>query len=368
MSLVKYFNPLRLAGLLGATLAMAAPLTAQTASTAPLGGMVIPLTPGADNLLGIPFTSLPVFSGPVHAIVDNDASTPNTHAINFPASVAAADASAWDGLHYIRFTSGAANGKYFTITTSTADGIIIDDIGDDLSGVTPTDTYSVFRYWTLASLFPPGQQTALVESTGNRATQRGSTVILPDTVGEGINRAGNRVFYLVEIDSTSTYEWRTTASGNAVSDDIVLIPDTYIIIRQPSTAGERSIIVSGAVSTATHTINVHRSATQSNDNYLTMGRPVPMRLGDIGLHLGSNFLNSTGNRATQRGDTLMIWENPVGMNPAANRVFYRVDDEWRDTAGGTNLNDIFIYGNGPLLWRTKQATSEVHFWNNQPNY
>jgi uncharacterized protein (TIGR02597 family) len=358
MSLVKYFNPLRLAGLLGATLAMAAPLAAQTASTAPLGGMVIPLTPGADNLLGIPFTSLPVFSGPVHAIVDNEDNITNTHAINFPASVAAADAGAWDGLHYIRFTSGAANGKYFTITTSTTSGIIIDDIGDDLSGVLPTDTYSVFRYWTLASLFPPGEQTALVESIS--AFQLRSTIRMPDTEGEGINRAPNATYYLL-----STGWFRFGQSGSA--NDTILYPDTFIIIRQHSTAGARDLIVSGAVPISKHVINLHSLSSKNNDNLIALNRPLPMKLSEIGFN-ASNFMASGS--AFQLRDTVRLWiSSPTGINRAPDATFYLTSEGWRRFGQSGIFNDFEIEGNSPIMIRKyNRSIPLIEFLENDPNY
>lgn len=330
------------------------PLSAET--TDPVGAVVVDLTEGADTIVSIPFTDNPAFVGVVDTVTDLGS---DLYQIGLNGTVQAGDANGFANLYYVRFSSGSANGKYFTVSASTTTSVTIDSIGDDLSGLAQSDGLSVYSYHTLASIFPPATQDSLVVSGGNLGFQRGSEILLPERSGTGINRAPTLKYFV-----TST-EWRDTVNF-ANSDNVILFPDTYMVIRQKSGAGSKSFVMHGSVPMNNHNINLQAS-TVSTDNYVSVGRPVDTRLDELGL--GTEFVDSGGNLGFQRADELLVWENPSGINPAPDKKFFRVAGEWRVTTDFSASNDYIVPAGAAIIIRKKaQGTEETLFWNNSPNY
>lgn len=339
-----------------AALSLAAfPTFSPAATSDPVGAMTVTLNEGADNFIAIPFTSAPSFQGSVASIANTAG---DIYAVGLGADFAASASDGLAGLYYVRFLSGAAEGKYFTILNSALSSVSIDSLGDDLSGVQVGDSFAVFEYYTLSSLFPPATQTAILASTGNLTFQRGSEVLIPNVSGSGLNRAPNLKYYV-----TST-EWKNTADfSNA--DDVVLYPDSFIIVRQKSGAGSRDLVLFGSVPMHSNSTYVTQ-LTSANDNYLSYARPLDSTLAD--LDLGIEFLDSTGNLTFQRGDELLLWLSPTGLNPSPNKKFYRVGGQWRDTADFSVADSFVVKAGSALIIRKKAGVQQTLVWKEIPNY
>lgn len=331
------------------------PISTHAATSDPVGAMTVTINEGSDNFIAIPFTSAPSFQGAVGSLTNTSG---DIYSLGLGSTFAGADADALAGFYYVRFLSGSAEGKYFTILNSSTTSVDVDSLGDDLSGVVAGDSFAIYEYYTLSSLFPPATQDTLVVSTGNLPFQRGSELLLPNVSGSGLNRAPTFKYYV-----TST-EWKNTADfSNA--NDIILYPDSFIIIRQKSGAGAKELTLFGSVP-------MHPSSTYvtqlsiPNDNYLSYARPVSTTLDQ--LDFGSEFTDSTGNLPFQRGDELLVWANPTGLNPAPNKKFYRVSGEWRDTADFSVANSFVVEAGSALIIRKKSGTDQSLVWKETPNY
>jgi uncharacterized protein (TIGR02597 family) len=332
------------------------PAALPAATSDPVGAMTVTLTEGADNFIAIPFTSAPSYQGAVASLANTSG---DVYALGLGSTVAGADADAWAGLYYVRFTSGAADGKYFTILSSSTTALDIDSLGDDLSGVQAGDTFSVFEYYTLSSLLPPATQTSVVASTGTRVSQRGSEVLFPETTDVGINRAPRLKYF---VTSTDWYD----ASTRGIAEDVILYPDSYIIIRQKEGAGSRDLVLYGSVPMAASTSYVFQSSIK-NDNHLAYIRPIPTALSTIGF--GSEFLDSSSTRVSARTDELLLWDNPSGINPAPDKKFFKVGGVWYDATTRNVADDYEIKPGAALILRKSPDSVETTSnWKNIPTY
>jgi len=339
--------------LASATLFAASNLNAAT--TDPVGYITSELTAGADNFVTVPLKSAPDFTGSVSTAT---AQGVDMYVITLAGAVNFSD-DVFNDTHYLRFLDNAGEGKHFAILDTLSNSLIIDSLGDDLSAVMLNDRVEVVRYWTLAQLFDPATQESLVVSTGNLPFQRGSQVLLPDLQGVGRNKAPKNAFFITDT------EWRR-ASDFSNADDVVLLPESYIIVRQDSAAGVRKLIVSGTVPTEKLTAYIYQE-TVDNDTLLTHGRPNAMRLDQLGF--GTEFSDSSGNLPFQRSDQLLVWFNPQGRNPAPDTTFFRVGGEWRRASDFSNADDFLLESNTAFIVRKKgQGTAVTKTWKNSPTY
>jgi len=355
LMIAKTIRPLVPLAALGALIPLFA--SAQSSVTTDAVGFIrVDLTAGADNFVSLPLMEAPEFEG---SIASASAGQDDAFTLDLNSSLSVSN-DAWANSHYVRFTSGAADGKFFTVTANDSGSVTIDSIGDDLSGVAQGDTLKVVEYWTLAKLFPPESQDALVESTGDLGFQRGSEVLMPDVVGDGINRAPSDRFYVTDS------EWRESPGGSN-ADDIKIMPDKYIIIRQDESASDdMNLVLSGTVPNETINTFIVKS-NQKQDNYLSHGRPVGVSLNELGL--GSAFEDSGGDLGFQREDELLYWDSPSGINPAPDKRFYRVNGSWREAPGGANAGSFVLESNSAFVIRKSSGNqTETVEWKNEPSY
>jgi uncharacterized protein (TIGR02597 family) len=333
---------------------------AQEAVTDPVGVVNIDILSNSDTIVAVPLTSEKFSAGAVESIQGAGPVTVNVASNpNFEDDLS--------NFYYLRFTSGERNGMYYTITGNTATSLTLDNAGDDLSPVVAGDTFEIVKYWTLNSLFPYDQpETAanpLTRSLGNFAFQVRSRVLLPDTVGTGTNRAPQNGYFF------TSNGWVKDISGNPPSNNVILPPDSYIIIRQPSTVTETSWSLKGNVTMGACSIPLATTTSGHEDNYVSVQRPVDQTISDLGLDTA--FVESLGTFAFQRRDLLLLYSiNGTGINRSASRTFYRTSSGWKeDIAGSPSADDVVVSAGSALVirkYKTADGTTEI--WENQPSY
>ena len=116
--------------LLGALLAVGA---VKAAETTPVGYTVTTCPNNSDTIVGLP---LRVSAAAAGALTANPSSTTGTPTLT--SSSAAFGAVA--GTHYVKFKSGASDGKWYAITANTATTLTVDLNGDTL-GALSGDTF-----------------------------------------------------------------------------------------------------------------------------------------------------------------------------------------------------------------------------------
>ena len=337
------------------------PATAQTtATTDPVGAMSFELAAGADNPIAVPFRQ-PTVSDLVVSQVNDSGN--NTFMFSF--SDANFTEDQYSAGYYLQFASGPAAGEYYTIIDNGTGSVSVDSIGSNLASVAIGDKAFIAKYWTLSELFPPSDQGPsgpLVKSTGNLLFQRGSEVLMPDVGGVGINLSASAI-YFVKSDG-----WYQSISGFPSADDVALLPDSFIFIRQPSSAGSRMLTVAGSVPMSAQTTFLATNTGESQDNFVSYSLPDETTLGE--LDLGGAFIGSSGNLLFQRKDELFLYPEDRTINPSAGRIFFRVNGEWRESKTGFPNADSVTIGPGTSFIIRKAATSDGSSskWTYTPTY
>jgi len=370
-------KPKRIASILFLTIfAMASMALGQTTvTTAPVGFVtgtcMVNGTTGCDTIISVPFASTPdyvgtlsgtaTFSGSLATIVASGTSpgwTTNQFALLYTASPSYPT-------YYIKFTSGTLNGKFFTVTANSAAAITFDPAGDIVTSATTGDAFSVVKYWTLGTLFPPSTQTAIVASAGTKSFQRKTTLLLPNLSGTGINLASQQSFYIYSTGTSAS--WVDTQSSLDATNQI-LYPDTYFIVRHPSTVSSNTTYTfTGSVNIDRATLPLATLTSKQQDNYVAHQRPVGVTLLQSGL--ASGFVSSAGTKSFQQKDLLLVFDNTTtGINKAASQTFIMIGSDWYDLQG--NNQDAFVLqpGTGFIIRKYPVVGGTSAFWTNDPNF
>lgn len=312
------------------------------AQTATYGGTIVDVLAGSDSYWGVPLRAATGYEGELESAV--------TSGDGVQLALSGRDAfprDGWANHYYVRFRDGAHAGEYYTITANEAGTVTVDTLGGDLAGLQPGDGVGIAKYTTLADLLPPETQDSIISSTGNFPFQRKSELLFPDLTGVGVKRAPSRIFYI------AGGQWRESKAGFPAADDVVVLPEQFVILRQPATAGSRTLRVTGVVEAGTVASFVFTEADQDNDNYFTQSRPVPVSLAQLSLE--GAFTASTGNFPFQRRDELLVWDNEEqAQKKAPSRIYYRVGSNWRESvAGFPTRNDLTLAPGAAFAVRRK---------------
>jgi uncharacterized protein (TIGR02597 family) len=320
-------------------------LHAQSVTTDPVGYVTVDLLSGSDTFVSVPFSQNFEFVGSVGSVsnINGDlatisvSSSPNWSANEF------------SDFYFVRFRDGALEGQYFTVTSNTASELTIDFIGQDPNAIVNGDSFDIQPYWTLSTLFPP-ESTDLTASLGTLSFQRRSQVLYPDLTGSGINRSSSDVFFFTNDG------WFASRSGFPSADDVIIFPDTFIVIRQPSLLDDSSLTLSGTVDSFPKSSFVHSNSSSGQDNFYSLNKPVTYTLAES--NLSDNLVSSLGNLSFQRRDVILVFDNSArSTNKSASRVFFHVDGDWRESVSGfPSANDFEIDTSSGIVIRRSATT------------
>ncbi len=352
--------------------ALTAPALAQSIVSEPLGFNKIPCPASSDTIVGVPFRPNGSQQGAL-------AAAPDTTTIPGSAilSVAGSPGFTVDDFadsHYVKFTSGAMDGRHYPVTANTADTLTVDLNGDDLSAAAADDGILVAEYWTLDLLFPPAQATpdplttghAIVASINTLASGRRTEVLLPDQVSIGANLAPNQIFYIY------SGAWRKVSKPSTENHGPTpLLPDTYFIVRHTVnvTAGT-TYKCAGEVELGVLAIPLSTQTTVTQDNFVAIPRPIDVTLTDLEL-VAPAFVASTSHLGSGRKDQLLVFNNELqARNKAASASYYYYAGDWYKVGTqGVTFNDAVIpAGAGFMVRKAKTADGATVFWNNPASY
>ena len=318
----------------------------------------------SDTVCSVPFTRSTIFFGTTGVPVDN---LDGTHSIALSAAPGFETGPATT--YYVSFNGGSHDGEYYEITDKTQGAtIIVDDRDIDLTNVTAGTQVKVNLFWTLATLFPDGNST-IVPSTGNFSSQRRTQILLVTPLIGAINVAPQEVFFFSSADNT----WKSTASGFPISDNTVLWPDSYFIIRHNSLSGPTNYVPAGAIDEDSLTIPLFTAVGSPTDNFVSIPRPIDVPLNKLGLgdSTGPNaaFVASTGNFSNQRGDQLLVYDSAFAAQnkaPSAIYFFRSTDNTWVSTISGfPNANNVTLKPSEGFIIRKKStAGGTTALWTN----
>jgi len=343
---------------------VAAPLVrAQTAATDPVGAVRITIKGNSDTIVAVPLTVMPNYSGAVASTTAGSGSTFNLNV----SGTTGWTTNQFANLYYVRMTSGAKNGMYYTITANTAGQVTVDTAGDNLSSIAASDTFKILKYWTLGTLFPPASAgTATNPLTASASTSpiaRRTLILVTNPNAVGINVSASASYYFT---STNWY----VAGSNQIADDTVLYPDNPFTIRQPSTVSADVAWSSvGSVALGSLAIPLATQASGSQDNAIALLRPIDLKLSELGLD--SAFVQSASTSPLARRDQLFVFDNTTaGLNKSAARIYYRTANSWRKAGADTVVadSDVIRAGDAFTIRKYQTGTGASIVWNNTATY
>lgn len=313
-ALVRFFFPALLAG---ATFA-----TAQTVTTDPVGFNTVTCLAGSDTRISVPLCKAVALRGVTSALPSQAGSS-----ATIPIAGVTLTADQYASTYFVRFSSGSKDGMYYQILGNDATSVTVDSAGDDLTAVPASTSLAICEFWTLATLFPPATQTTIVPSLGNLGFQLRTMVLLPDQSTQDINLAPSSGFYLVGS------EWRQLTTGFPNANAQILWPDSFFIVRHnhASITQNTDFTVTGTVELGELATMFQMHTTRKVDNAVSHGRPVPVKLRDLGLISSGAFTPSLGNLGFQLRDLLLVFDNSIaGINKAASAAYYysQADSHW----------------------------------------
>ncbi|HEX4083803.1 MAG TPA: TIGR02597 family protein [Chthoniobacteraceae bacterium] len=342
---------------------------AQTSvATNPVGYVQLTCTAASDTTVAVPFTQPAAFVGTIAAI------SGSTVTVNGTAS--------WTANQYVYSGSGSStyyaqmgpyssgtdpmDGSYFTVVSNGTNTLTLSLNGGSLSAVPAGSTITIYPYWTLATVFPPNESgTDFIASTSPLSHQ--TQVLIPNYTGTGANLSPTETYFFYNS------AWRLVGDSisNSHNDD-VLIPDGYVIVRNPSAT--TTLTTMGNVLTGNLTIPLATEASIAQDNFVSICRPIDTTLNNLDLISAGAFTVSTSPLAHQ--DLLLLTSNTnVGFNKSpTSTYFYYVGTSgtgWRlvgDSISNDHGNDVVPAGTGCIIRKVATNNGNTVFWQNSPSY
>lgn len=337
-----------------APLALLSLAHAQNATTNPVGAITVDLPRGSDTIMSVPLAKADSFRGAV------------TSRSGFTITVN--PSPAWGSFtsvpHYVQAIDGTQAGVLFDVASNTADTITLVDNGLAPTGLDAGTNFKVVEYWTLGTLFPASDaNVSFTPSANTLGLTRRTQINFPNVAETGINRASSATYFFTGSS------WRSTAAAGVDANNTPILPDSFIVVRNPTTAADGlKLTVTGSVNFDPISIPLDTTAGAPNDNFVSMSRPVDVTLNDLGLISSGAFTPSTSVLGLGRKDQLLVFNNAsIGINKASSATFFYYSGTWRNTASaGVDAGTTTIPAGAGIIIRKSSGTSASStFWKNE---
>src|SRR5438105_1061985 len=336
-------------------------LPAQTSvTTDPVGFTTTSCLGNSDTYLGIPFTRPPEFTGTVQS------ANADTLTINGTPGWAANQfvyaAGTQPKHYYIVIGNGAASnpkeGHIYPVLSNGASTLTVDTAFDNLTGVAASAKVTLIPYWTPATIFRSSDAGVSFTSTTSPPIYK-TELVIPNTWSGGINLAPAAIYFF--INNGSNVGWRLEGNNSTDHGDDPLLPDSYLIVRNSNGAPTLPLTATGSVLMSKLAVPILASASQQQDNPVTMIRPVDATLDSNGLApIDNSFV---------RGDQLLLFDNTqaqIGKQPSKTYTF---SDGWRlSTDNLDHSKDVISAGSAMLVRKAAKLGGATVYWVNTPTY
>lgn len=151
----------------------------------------------------------------------------------------------------------------------------------------------------------------------------------------------------------------------------MLFPDSYLIIRHPAMPSNTQMRILGEAEFKNLSIALRTIAGSAQDCFVSIPRPVPVRLDQLSLHNTPAFVSSAGTSLRNRKDQLLVFDNQTALiNKSPSKIYYfnSFTQSWTDTQGDVQSNNAEIAAGAGFVIRKAQSASTTVFWNNTPTY
>ena len=334
-------------------------LAQTTVTTDPVGLTSTSCLGNSDTYLGIPFTRPPEFTGTVQS------ANANTLTINGAPGWANNQfvyAAGTQSKHYYVLigNGGATNpkeGHNYAVMSNGSSTLTVDTSLDNLIGVVANTRVTLIPYWTPATIFPSGDAGVSFTATTSPPTYK-TELLIPNTSSAGINLSPAATYFF--INNGPNVGWRLEGDNSTDHGDDPLLPDSYFIVRNSNGAPTLPLTAAGSILMSKLAVPILASASQQQDNPVTMIRPVDTTLGSNGLApVDTSFL---------QGDQLLLFDNTeqrIGKQPSK---IYTFNDGWRLSSDNLDHSKDIVPAGSAMLVRRAAKSGATIYWVNTPTY
>lgn len=350
-------RPLLLAVVFASSLSVA---TAQTTvATDPVGFTTVQCLANSDTFVSVPFTRPPEFVGAIQSVSGNSLTVAGSP---WTANQFVYAAGNQPKTYFALIGSNAKEGSYYTVTSNGTNTLTVDLEGDDISTVQAGTQVLVVPYATLASVFPASDANVSFVASPNQFNRQ-TQILIPNYEGTGINLTTSATYYFLNG------AWRKFGRPATESyNDDPFVNNGYFIVRNAGTA--TSLATPGNVLMKKTTVPLLTRTNTQQDNFVSLLRPVEVKLNDLGLISSGAFVASPN--AFNRVDQLFLFDNSTtGLNKSAGATYYYLNGAWRKFGQPATADfgtDVIPAGSGFIIRKGATATGATVLWQNAPTY
>lgn len=318
----------------------------------------------SDTYVALPFTRIPEFTGAVASVSGNVitvSGSPNWTSGQF-VYAAGTQPKTYFVLIGPHSTTNPKEGRMYTVTANGPNSLTVNLNGDDISGVQSGTQVVLIPYSTLATVFPASDANVSFVPTTSAFNPQ-TKILIPNYAGTGINISANVTYFFLNggwrrIDRPSTEP----------HDDDILPNGGYFIVRNPGTGTTLTML--GGVLTKKLTLPLRTQTSSQQDNFVSLSRPVDVKLNDLGLISSGAFAPTSS--AFNPTDKLLVFNNAVAaINKSASLTYYYFNNAWRrvDLPSTTDAgNDVIRAGSGFIIRKAATVDGASAFWQNAATY
>ena len=348
------------AAAVGTSLSFAEFAAAQaTVATDPVGFASVQCLANSDTFVSVPFSRPPEFVGSAQAVSGN---TFTVSGSPWTANQFVYAAGSQPKTYFLLIGSGAKEGSYYTITSNGANTVTVDLEGEDISAVQAGAQILVVPYATLASVFPPSDANVSFSPSPNQFNRQ-TQILIPNYNGTGINLSTSATYYFLNG------AWRKFGSATSENfNDQPFLNNGYFIVRNAATA--TSLSNAGSVLMEKTTVPLVTRTNTQQDNFVSVIRPIDVKLNDLGLISSGAFAASPS--SFNRVDQLFVFDNSaVGINKSASATYYYFNNAWRKFGQSPAIDagtDVIPASSGFMIRKGATASGATVYWQNSPTY
>jgi uncharacterized protein (TIGR02597 family) len=317
-------------------------------STVPVGYVTYVVKARSDQRIGLPMQRPSVFTG---------AATTVNNAI-----ISAAGITSLSGANFLVVTSGAAEGKWEEISSSTNGSLTL---AASISGFANGNSFEIKPFWTLGTLLPSGGGIPASPDPFSPVAY----VFLYNPAAQGVNIASSKAYIYHGGSVDYPAGWYDNDNVDQPQNDVVLSPEVGLTIRN-TTASELSIPIVGTVPAEKMALDVVRRTSGRQDNILYNKFPADVTLGNSDLATSGAVLPSAD--VYNPGDQILMY--PLGRSgyngsASASYLYFAGDIDfaagWYDTSNPDDglKNSVVIPAGAQVVIRKAAGASSTVAWN-----
>jgi uncharacterized protein (TIGR02597 family) len=318
-------------------------------NTVPVGYVTYVVKARSDQRIGLPMQRPSVFTG---------AATTVNNAI-----VSAAGITSLSGANFLVVTSGAAEGKWEEISSSTNGSLTL---AAGISGFANGNSFEIKPFWTLGTLLPSGG--GIPASTDPYDAV--ALVFLYNPAAVGINIPSYKAYFYHGGSAGYAAGWYDNDDPDlGLQNAVVLSPEVGLTIRNLTTT-QISVPILGTVPANKMALDVVRRSSGPQDNILYNKFPADVTLGNSGLADSGAVLASVD--VYDPGDQILMYPlGYSGFNGSASASYFYHGGSLGYPAGWYNSRDpdsglqnsVVIPCGAQVLIRKTAGTSGAVAWN-----